>query len=117
MPTGKDTFFGLVPIYGEFEFNQKNAINDMLTFTGAPSQTGDFLVAQDSARSQVFALTAEGRMEMKVFTTRPTTGLVKGELMVLFHGSTPKIGICSSTAAQTIKLVRLRTKTFGRLTA
>jgi hypothetical protein len=54
---------------------------------------------------------------MKVITTRPTTALVKGELMVLFHGSTPKIGICSSTAAQTIKLVRLRTKTFGRLTA
>jgi hypothetical protein len=36
---------------------------------------------------------------------------------LLFHGSTPKLGICSSTAAQTIKLIRARTKTFGRLTA
>lgn len=50
-------------------------------------------------------------------TTRPTTGLTKGEMFLLFHGSTPKIGVCTSTVGQTIKLIRLRTKTFGRLTA
>lgn len=53
----------------------------------------------------------------RVYTTRPTTGLTKGELMVLFHGSTPKLGVCISTAGQAIKLIRLKTKTFGRLTA
>lgn len=53
----------------------------------------------------------------RVYTTRPTTGLTKGEMMVLFHNSTPKIGICISTAGQQIKLIRLKTKTFGRLTA
>jgi len=56
-------------------------------------------------------------IRLTVYTTRPTTGLVKGDLMLLFHGSTPKLGICSSQAAQTIKLIRFKTKTFGRLTA
>jgi hypothetical protein len=53
----------------------------------------------------------------RVRTTRPTTGLVKGEMFLAFHGSSPKICICTSTAAQTVKQVRARTKTFGRLTA
>jgi len=53
----------------------------------------------------------------RVRTTRPTTGLTKGEMLLLFHGSTPKIGVCISTAGQQIKLIRLKTKTFGRLTA
>ena len=56
-------------------------------------------------------------IRLQVFTTRPTTGLVKGDFFLLFHGSTPKLGVCTSQAAQTIKMVRLRTKTFGRLTA
>ena|SRR3990167_2049127 len=64
-----------------------------------------------------FAVDPSGRLLMRIFTTRPTTGLVKGELMLLFHGSTPKLGVCTSTAANTIKMVRARTKTFGRLTA
>lgn len=58
-----------------------------------------------------------GNIQMPVLTTRPTTGLTKGELMLLFHGSTPKLGVCTSTGGQTIKLIRLKTKTFGRLTA
>lgn len=50
-------------------------------------------------------------------TTRPTTGLVKGDMFIAFHGSSPKICICTSTAGQTVKQVRAKTKTFGRLTA
>lgn len=60
---------------------------------------------------------ADAVLNLKRFTTVPTTGLVKGDTMLLFHGSTPKLGVCTSTAAQTVKLIRLRTKTFGRLTA
>ena len=56
-------------------------------------------------------------LQMKVFTTRPTTGLTRGDLVLLVHTSTPKLGVCISTAAQTIKMVSLKTKTFGRLTA
>lgn len=63
-----------------------------------------------------FVITANYNILPRVYTTRPTTGLVKGEIMVLFHNSLPKIGICASTAAQRIKLINVRTKTFGRRT-
>lgn len=58
-----------------------------------------------------------GVIRAKYFTTKPTTGLQKGDLIVLFHGSQPKLGVCSSSGAKTIKLIRLRTKTLGRGTA
>lgn len=54
---------------------------------------------------------------LKTFTTKPTTGLVKGDLLLLFHGSMPKLSVCTSTAGQTIKMIRLKTKTLGRATA
>ena len=63
-----------------------------------------------------FVVTKNYNVLPRVYTTRPTTGLVKGEILVLFHNSLPKIGICSSTAAQTIKMAQIRTKTFGRRT-
>lgn len=58
-----------------------------------------------------------GSMRLTVYTTKPTTGLAKGELILLFHGSTPKLGVCTSEAGKQIKLIRLKTKTVGRLTA
>jgi hypothetical protein len=74
-------------------------------------------VLANDASTVRFALTKNHGLQLRVRTTRPTTGLTKGEVLLLFHGSTPKIGICTSTAGQTIKLIRARTKTFGRLTA
>ena len=56
-------------------------------------------------------------VKINFLTTKPTTGLTKGELLLLFHGSTPKIAVCTSTAGQTLKMIRLKTKTLGRLTA
>ena len=53
----------------------------------------------------------------RVRTTKPTTNLTKGELLLLFHGSTPKLAVCISTASDALKMIRLRTKTIGRLTA
>ncbi len=58
-----------------------------------------------------------GSLIMTPYTTRPTTGLTKGELILLFHGSTPKLAVCTSESGQTLKMIRLKTKTFGRLTA
>jgi hypothetical protein len=58
-----------------------------------------------------------GAVNLKVYTTKPTTGLQKGDLLLLIHGSRPNLGVCYSTAAQGIKVVRLRWKTLGRLTA
>ena len=90
---------------------------DLFTLQTAASATGSPFVVLDSTATQRFAITKNHGLALRVRTTRPTTGLVKGEVMLLFHNSTPKIGICTSTAAQTIKLIRAKTKTFGRLTA
>ena len=70
-----------------------------------------------SVQSRLYSETFGDNISLKYYTTKPTTGLTKGDLMLLFHGSTPKLGVCTSTGAQTIKLIRLRTKTIGRLTA
>ena len=93
-----------VPIYGELTINQRRSDLKPLS-------------VKNTSGTEVFAVGKLGNLLPQLYTTRPTTGLVKGELMLLFHGSTPKLGVCISTAAQTIKMVRLRTKTFGRLTA
>lgn len=118
MPAGTDTYMGLaVPLFGDFTITGRAAATDTVTIKEPATPTGVPLNITDSAGTRVFAVASSGRLLMKVFTTRPTTGLTKGELMVLIHTSTPKIGVCYSTAANGIKLVRLKTKTFGRLTA
>jgi len=118
MASGNETFLGLaVPLFGESNIEQQTAATDILTITGASGQTGKFLVCENSSGSELFGVGAAGRVQLKVLTTRPTTGLTKGELMLLFHGSLPKLGVCTSTAANTIKLIRLKTKTLGRVTA
>lgn len=90
---------------------------DLLTLKRAASATGSPFAIQDSTATQQFAITKNYGIGWKVRTTRPTTGLTKGEMFIAFHGSSPKICICTSTAAQTVKQVRAKTKTFGRLTA
>lgn len=90
---------------------------DIVTIKAASSGTGSWLVLANSAGTAQMTITKNAGIGWKVRTTRPTTGLVKGEMFIAFHGSTPKICICTSTAAQTVKQVRARTKTFGRLTA
>jgi hypothetical protein len=82
------------------------------TPTASPIQ-----VTSNDGSTVRFAVTKNYGIGWRVRTTRPTTGLVKGEMFIAFHGSSPKICICTSTAGQTVKQVRARTKTFGRLTA
>ncbi len=60
---------------------------------------------------------ANGHINLKRYTTKPTTGLTKGDLFLMFHGSRPMLCVCASTAGQQIRIIRLRTKTNGRLTA
>jgi hypothetical protein len=57
-----------------------------------------------------------GTVLLNYYTTKPTTGLTKGELLLLFHGSRPILGMCSSSGAGTIKMVTLKNTTVGRLT-
>lgn len=56
------------------------------------------------------------KLQLQVLTTKPTTGLTKGEIFLMFHGSAAKIGVCTSTAAQRIKVVSVKNRTLGRLT-
>jgi len=88
-----------------------------LTITGIASQTAAYLQISGSDGTHQFSVSKNGGLILRRYTTRPTTGLSKNELILLVHTSTPKLGICTSVAAQTIKLIRLKTKTFGRLTA
>lgn len=67
------------------------------------------------ATNKLYSELFSGNILLPTLTTKPTTGLTKGELMLLFHGSTPKLAVCSSTGAQTIKFVNLKNKTIGRL--
>jgi len=104
---------------GNVVMTQK-AVGDVgLKILRASAPTAHALKVADNGdgTTKQFAITKNYALLMRVFTTRPTTGLTKGELMLLFHGSTPKLGVCISTAGQAIKMVRLKTKTFGRLTA
>lgn len=105
-----------VPLYYEVEFTQNTAGTDIVTLSGHMDQTGDFLACVNHAGTERFAVSAKGGFRPRLFTTRPTTGLVKGEVILLFHNSLAKIGVCTSTAAQTIKMAQVRTKTFGRRT-
>jgi hypothetical protein len=118
MATGTQTWEGgAVPLYGESTITGNVVGTTILTLKEPASATAAPFEILNSADTRMFAIAPSGRVLMRVFTTRPTTGLTKGELMVLFHVSTPKLGVCISTAGQAIKLIRLRTKTFGRLTA
>lgn len=93
-----------VPLYGYHTYVQRVATDAMAVF-------------KDTTGAQRYAISPKGHPTLRIYTTKPTTGLTKGEIFLLFHNSTPKIGICYSTAANGIKMVRARTKTLGRLTA
>ena len=51
-----------------------------------------------------------------IVTTLPTTGLTKGELVMLFHGDRPILGVCISTAGKGVKMLTFKNGTIGRLT-
>jgi len=104
---------------GNIVVTQKAAADVGLKLLRASTPTAHAIKIADNGdgTTKQWVITKNYNMLSRVYTTRPTTGLTKGELMVLFHNSVPKLGVCISTAGQQIKLIRLRTKTFGRLTA
>jgi hypothetical protein len=134
MATGSDTFMANgVPLYPNKGFNIKQQVSgtDIVTVTALATAQGSVPLAivrpsgptasaievRDNAGTAGWAVSKNYGIKWKVRTTRPTTGLTKGEMFIAFHGSSPKICICTSTAGQTVKQVRAKTKTFGRLTA
>ena len=88
-----------------------------ITIKMAASQTARAFDVTNSSDTSYFGITANGNPILRQFTTKPTTGLSKGELYYLLHGSRPMLAMCYTTATSAAKLIRLRTKTNGRLTA
>lgn len=63
MAEGTNTYMGLaVPIYGESEIQQTTLGNDILSITGVASQTGDFLVLQNSSGTERFVIEDGGNV-------------------------------------------------------
>lgn len=124
MAEGNKTYKGLaVPLNGESEIKQTTAAADILTLTGATSQAGDFLVAQNSSGTEKFVVDKNGYITLSranfgtSVTTPPTTGLTKGEVFVVWSTSSPVLALCTSTAGKTIKYISpFDTKTLGRTT-
>lgn len=115
------TYTGLaVPIYPKDGtlINQTGTASayDIVTIKRGSGATGHSLALQDWDGNIRLAVTKNFGILTRVRTTRPTTGLTKGELMTIFHGSKPYLAMCTSTAGQQIKLLRMKTKTFGRAT-
>jgi len=55
------TYDGLAPcLYGESNFIQATAASDFITLTGASSQSGDFLVCEDSSGTEKVWINADG---------------------------------------------------------
>lgn len=61
MAEGTSTYDGLaVPLSGESEITQTTVGNDILTLTGAGSQTGDFLVCQTNTGTENLVISSSG---------------------------------------------------------
>ena len=136
MATGTNSWKGLaVPLNGESNIEQITAANDIFTLTGASSQTGDFIVAENSSGTEVFyvdvsgnivttgSITATGAVATpkvslgSVYTTAPSS-LTKGDIFVVFPGAgtAPTLGVCYSTATDAVRYATFNTETAGRLT-
>ena len=102
---------------GNIVITQQAAGDIGLKILRASTPTASAVAVTDNAGAANWSVTKNYGVLWRVRTTRPTTGLTKGEMFVAFHGSSPKICICTSTAGQTVKQIRAKTKTFGRLTA
>ena len=113
--TGTERF--VVEDGGNIVMAQSAAADIGLKITRYSTPTAAAIAVYTAGGGLKWAITKNYGVQHAVRTTRPTTGLTKGEMLILFHGSKPYIGICSSTVGQQIKLVRCKTKTFGRTTA
>ena len=110
MTAGTDDYRGLgVPLLGDFEIKQRTAATDMMTLTGASGQTGDFIVAQLAAGTEVFVVEDSGKLRVAdwpvfngtVATTKPTTAPLRaeGELFFFWTTSVMQFGVGNATSA------------------
>ena len=66
---------GTVPLQGECEIEQVTAATDILTITGASSQSGDFIVFQTSAGTEKAYLTSAGAFVASTLSAISSFGL------------------------------------------
>ena len=109
MTAGTDSYKGLgVPLLGDFEIKQRTAATDMMTLTGATSQTGDFIVAQIAAGTEVFVVEDSGKVRAAdwpvfngtVATTKPILGeMAQGEVFFFWTTSVMQFGVGTGTSA------------------
>lgn len=70
MAEGNETYEGLaVPLFGESEIEQQTAATDILTITGAGSQSGDFLVCQTNTGTENLVISSSGLVTSAVGMT------------------------------------------------
>ena len=76
MTEGNKTFLGLaVPLLGESVIEQQTAATDILSITGATSQTGDFVVLQDVSGNELFVVGAKGEVSLAINSTAATSAI------------------------------------------
>lgn len=77
MTVGTRTFEGLaVPLSGECEIVQETAATDIITLTGAASQTGDFLVLRNSSGTEMLYINASGGLSLASYINKMVLGTI-----------------------------------------
>lgn len=90
MTVGTCTYMGLaLPVFGEAEMTQKTLATDILTITGATSQSGDFLVCRIADGTEKFSIDVSGNAT--IAGNAVATGYVSGSYF--------KTGLVAGTAA------------------
>ena len=115
MAEGTSNYKGLaVPLIGESEIKQVTAATDILTLTAVTGASGDFLVCQTAGGGELAVIDASGYVTAQRLvignvnspTTAPTTGLTKGQMLLVWKSTThPVLGMCVSTATQLVQYI------------
>ena len=89
MAEGTSTFMGLAPaLLGESEIVQQTAATDIVTITGAASQTGDYIVAQNSTGTEHFVVSSSGLVTAKGINLSGVSTFSAGTVIDLAISST-----------------------------
>lgn len=115
MTEGTKTFMGLgVPLLGESEIIQQTAATDILTVTGAGSQSGDFIVCQISDGTEKFVvdvsgnITAAGTLSVTGATSLTGNLSLSGKIAKMVLG-TVALASLASNASATVALTGIAT--------
>ena len=89
MAEGTSTFMGLAPaLLGESEIKQQTLATDILSITGAASQTGDFIVCQNSTGTELFVVSSSGLVTAKGLALSGVSTFAAGTVIDLAISST-----------------------------